>query len=116
MSSISWGRRDRYKFTSGGSLSGWVPPALPAIYAITYQRAPQDSPKSHTVLYFGESADLSQEAPALNQKVLASWIGTGGTVDDLYVFIHSMSGSTKVERNRVCQQLVLDYQPFANAI
>lgn len=116
MSCISWGRRDRYKFSSNGLLSGWIPPALSAVYAITYQRAPKDSPKSHTVFYFGESADLSQEAPALNRRVLESWLNTGGTLNDLSVFVHTMSDSTKVERTKVCQQLVLDYQPYANGI
>src|SRR5258706_6900640 len=102
--SISWGKSERYKFTPGGTFIGWTPPMVPAVYAITYKQDSQNKPNSHTVLYFGEAADLSQEAPSLNAKVLETWRDTGGEADDLYVFVHPMSGSTKSERSKVQQQ------------
>lgn len=112
--SISWGRRERYKFRTGGVLKSWVPPAGPAVYAITYKQDPHNKPKAHTVLYFGQAADLAEEAPNLNRKVLESWADTGGGVDDLYVFVLPMSGSSGYDRLKIQQQLVGDYRPFAN--
>ena len=114
MSSVSWGRRDRYKFVSCGVLSSWLPPTVPAVFAITYKQDPQKRPKSHTVLYFGESEDLSQQVSWINQKVMDFWKESGGTADDLYVFVHAMSGSTKYERSRVQERLIAEYQPHVN--
>lgn len=112
--SISWGKRERYKFNKGGALPVWSPPAIPAVYAITYQQDSDKQPKSHTVLYFGEVADMAQEAPAQNERILQSWRDTGGSPSDLFVFIHPMDGSTKHERVKLQQQLVLDYRPHCN--
>lgn len=114
MSVISWGRQERFKFSACGSLGGWVPPVMPAVYAVTYRRDPQRSPKSHTVLFFGECEDLSVDAHRIKQKVLDVWLGNGGSLDDLYVFVHPMEGSTKRERSRVQERLVLEYQPQVN--
>jgi len=112
--SVSWGRRQRYKFSNGGSLNIWVPPAFPAVYAITYKQDANNRPKSHTVLFFGEASDLSQEAPALNRRVLETWADTGGDPEELFVFVLPMHGSTRGERLRVHQELVGDYRPAAN--
>lgn len=112
--SISWGKRERYKFHKVGTLPDWKPPADSAVYAITYQADADKQPKSHTVLYFGEVADMAQEAPAINERVIESWRNTGGTPNDLFVFVHPMSGSTKQERLRLQQQLVIDYRPHCN--
>lgn len=114
MTTVSWGRRDRYRFVSSGALKSWVPPALPAVYAITYKKEPEDRPKEHTVFYFGDAADLAQEASGLNQKVLESWSSTGGSIDDLYVFVHTTANISDAERLRICKQLILDYRPHAN--
>jgi hypothetical protein len=112
--SVSWGRRERYKFASCGNLNGWVPPVVPAVFAITYKQDPHNLPKTHTVLYFGECEDLSKQAVSLNRKVVDFWMGNGGTEDDLYVFVHQMDGSSKFDRSKVQERLVAEYQPHVN--
>ena len=111
--SISWGRRQRFKFTAGGGLIGWTPPNTSAVYAITYKQDPQNKPKSHTVLFFGHSEDLSRE-PIQSRHVLDLWENNGGSANELYVFIHPMPGSTQWNRITVHEQLVSEYAPDCN--
>lgn len=113
MTTVSWGKRERYKFASCGALASWAPPAVSGVYAITYKQAPQKSPKSHTVFYFGESEDLSQQSPIL-KRVEQFWMESGGTVEELFVFVHLMDGATKYERTKVQDRLVTEYQPHVN--
>lgn len=113
---ISWGMQERFKFQSGGAFSGWAPPAVPAVYAITYKRDPHNNPKKHTVLYFGVSDDLSLQRPDLHHSIVRLHTESGGIVEDLYVFICPMSGSTRYERSRVHQRLIAEYQPHGNEI
>lgn len=115
MTTISWGKRERYKFASCGAFIGWSPPVVSAVYAITYKQDPDKKPNSHTVLYFGESEDLSQQAPAL--KIVEDfWMENGGILDELYVFLHPMVGSNKSERSTVQYRLVTEYQPHVNQL
>jgi hypothetical protein len=111
--SISWGRNERYRFTASGTLSGWVPPPLAAVYSITYKQDPHKKPKAHTVLYFGEASDLSQEITSVDQ-ILDSFVLHDLGANDLYVFVHPMPGSTKYERSQVQRALVGDYRPRGN--
>lgn len=111
--SISWGRTQRFKFTSGGALLVWRAPEIPAVYSITYKQDARNKPKSHTVFYFGESADLSKEEHSIGQ-ILANWKSSGGIIDDLFVFIYPMPGSSQYDRSLVQRSLVNDYLPRAN--
>lgn len=113
MSTVSWGKRERFKFSNCGAFLDWAPPVVSAVYAITYKQEPDRKPKSHTVLYFGESEDLSQQASVL-KRIEEFWTEGGGAPDDLYVFVHHMAGSTKFERSAVQNRLVSEYQPHAN--
>jgi len=113
---ISWGMRERFKFASGGSLGTWVPPALAGVYAVTYKQDPRNKPKSHTVLYFGESEDFSKLAASVCQRVVGLWKEGGGAADDFFVFFHPMSGSSQFDRHRIQERLIAEYQPHGNEI
>jgi hypothetical protein len=113
MSTISWGRQQKITFSSCGSLDNWVAPVMPAVFAVTYHRDPRNKPKAHTVLYFGESDDLSQHALSIKRQLVENW--EGNSLNDLFVFVHPMAGSTRIERARVQEQLVLEYQPYVNS-
>ena len=111
--SISWGMKERFKFTAGGALNHWSPQPHAGIYSITFKQDSQNKPKAHTVLYFGEAGDFTQESNSINQ-VLEGWEYRGGSVDELFVFVHPMPGSTRMERLRVQKALVGDYKPHGN--
>lgn len=111
--SISWGVKERFQFNSAGQLTSWKPPAIPAVFAITYNQS-ASKPKSHTVLYFGQSRDLLSEAPDLNGRVIDAWKNAGEDENQLNVFIHAMPGSTSTERYRIQEQLIAEYRPKCN--
>lgn len=115
--SVSWGRRSRFRFESAGEYSQVVlPPGTPAVFAITYKQDPVNKPKSHTVLYFGESADLSKDILERAKDIKETWLNTGGReAADLYVFYHPMPGSTLWQRNSVQNQLESEYDPPVNS-
>lgn len=112
--SISWGKRQRFKFNPGGTLNEWAPPMLPAVYAITYKQDPTNKPKAHTVLFFGQADDLSQQAARSHNHVLDFWANNGGNDSELFVFVLAMPDSTRWERSSVQEQLVSEYNPDCN--
>lgn len=111
--SISWGKRERFKFNSGGPLTSWEPPPVAAVYAITYRQDP-DRPKSHTILFVGQADDLSSKAPNLNGEVITAWKNSMHDIDELSVFVLPMPGSSQGERFRIQEQLVSEYEPKCN--
>lgn len=111
--SISWGIKERFKFTAAGSLKSWEPAPMSAVYAITY-RQNTDRPKAHTILFFGQADDLSREAHELDRQVIEAWKDSGHDVSELYVFVHPMPGSTSGLRAKVQEQLVAEYRPRCN--
>ena len=111
---ISWGVRQRFKFTAAGALATWAAPVIPAVYAITYKQDPERKPKSHTVLYFGQAEDISTQAAVYHRSVLEVWNDNGGDIGDLFIFIHPMPGSNSWERGQVHQQLIAEYGPECN--
>jgi len=112
--SISWGKSERFKFKGAGALINWSPETIPALYAITYKQDPQNRPKSHTVLFFGQAEVLAEQAPLYNQEILDNWTINGGRADELFVFIHPMPGSTQRHRLNAFEQLVEEYRPQGN--
>ena len=111
MKIVSFGKRSRMKFWSGGTLNQWQTFSGPAIYALTYKEDAQARPKSHTVLYFGETEDLAQ--PSIHSDLI-KWHENYHVNGDLYFFFHPMPGSTQYERAKVKQQLTLEYNPKAS--
>ncbi|MBX9686566.1 MAG: hypothetical protein K2X27_07675 [Candidatus Obscuribacterales bacterium] len=114
MSIISWGRTNRYDFSACGGLDSWVPEVRSGVFAITYRRDPVNKPKAHTVFFFGECENLPADISRIKSNLIQRWQEMGGTPDDLYVFVHPMNDSTKLQRAKVQQNLVLQYQPEAN--
>lgn len=113
MSTVSFGKRERIKFKAEGSLGQWRPASGPAIYAITYKQEPDSRPKSHTVLFFGESDNLADEVARIDQD-FGQWRQQYAQDAELFVFSCPMPGSSKFERSRIASSLVLEYDPKAN--
>lgn len=113
-STMSFGKRERIRFVAAGKLKDWRPSCGPAVYAITYQQDPEQRPKSHTVLYFGEAQDLTKQAQSISSDITQWWSDHGGKDEDLYMFFHEMPGSSSITRTQVQHQLVMEYDPQAN--
>lgn len=112
MKTVAFGKRERFRFTSGGSLLQWKPIQGPAIYALTYKQDPEKRPKSHTVVYFGEALDLSQ--PAVHKELMQWWEQNSDNRGDLFFFFHPMPGSSQYERISLRNQLAREYEPQGN--
>lgn len=111
---MSFGKRNRIRFTSGGALKEWHPSGGAAVYAVTYRPDAVSRPKSHSVVYFGETGDLSKQFPLIRDKVHAWWEQHGGTDAELFVFYHEMPGSSQNDRVNVQHQLIMEYDPRGN--
>jgi hypothetical protein len=114
MAAVSFGKRTRLRFTAGGALREGQPSCGAAVYAVTYQPDAVSRPKAHSVVYFGETGDLSKQFALIRDKVHAWWEQNGGTDADLYIFYHEMPGSSQHERVNVQHQLVAEYDPRGN--
>lgn len=114
MSTVSFGKRQRLKFRAGGTLKEWQPSGGAAVYAVTYKPDSASRPKAHAVVYFGETADLATQFPAIRENLHAWWEENGGANEELFMFFHEMPGSSKYERVTVQEQLVMEYDPRGN--
>jgi len=115
MSSVTWGKRNRYRFASCGQLSRLSAPILPGVYAVTYKQDPQFRPKAHTVLLFGHAADASRQLPMISDEIRRWWHESSTDAPELFVFLHPMPGSSGIDRARVQSELVAEYDPQGNA-
>jgi hypothetical protein len=112
--SISWGHKARVRFEAAGEVNKCAPPAVPAVFAVTFKQDAENKPKAHTVLYFGESADLSREIHERCELVRDNWTENGGRETPLFVFYHPMPNSTLWQRTTVQNQLISEYDPPVN--
>jgi hypothetical protein len=114
-STVTFGKRERLKFIAAGTLKQWQPAQVPAVYAVTYKQDAEARPKAHTVVYFGETADLSKQAASIHSEIRHWWDEHGGAHEgDLFIFFHPMPGSSQYERANIQHQLVLEYDPRGN--
>lgn len=114
--SISWGRHQRFRFDAAGNIENCVAPrGYPAVFAVTYRRDPSARPKAHTVLYFGESADVSTDVVKQCKSVRELWLNKGGNDSELFVFYHGMPNSSQWERAAVHDRLIAEYDPLMNS-
>jgi hypothetical protein len=115
MSSVSWGRRNRYRFAACGQLAHVSAPVLPGVYAITYKQDARRRPKAHTVLLFGQAADASKQIQPMSENIRRWWHEHSSEASELFVFLHPMPGSSEIDRARVQSELVAEYDPQGNA-
>ncbi|HIA50652.1 MAG TPA: hypothetical protein EYN91_00955 [Candidatus Melainabacteria bacterium] len=114
MSALTFGKRNRYRFMSGGTLEQWKPAGGGAIYAVTYKADAVSRPKNHTVVFFGETPDLSLQAESIRRELQKWWNENGGSNGDLFLHVHEMPGSSQFERISVQKQLISEYDPHGN--
>lgn len=107
---INWGG---VEFSSPELMSFWDPPRRSAIYSIMKKPDPINKPDTYTILYFGESEDLSDRGFSTHHK-RQCWINQAGSLANVHVGVHLMPGSTANERRQVESSLVNRYHPACN--
>lgn len=115
MPTISWGKRNRYKFGLCGQLASFRAPTAAGVYAVTYRQQPHFRPKAHTVVLFGEAEDISKQVDRISEDASRWWKEYSSDEPELFVFLHPMPDSTQVERDQVRAQLISEYAPHGNA-
>lgn len=114
MNSLTFGKRSRFTFMGGVTLRDWHPSGGAAVYAITYKPDSTNRPKSHTVVYFGESSDISKHSVDICNDLDSWWKDNGKGTSDLFIFIHEMPTSSRYERMHLQKQLTIEYEPIAS--
>jgi hypothetical protein len=84
------------------------------VYAITYKQDALTRPKSHTILLFGQAADVSKQLPQISDHVRRWWDEHSSDAPELFVFLHPMPDSSETDRTRVQSELVSEYDPQGN--
>ena len=106
--SITWGN---YSFDGPYQITGWNPPYRSAVYAIMKKAS---EPNSYTIIYFGESENLSERGFISSHHKYSCFIDEAGAESNLYIGIYLMPNSTQEERQAVESKLVSKYNPACN--
>lgn len=114
MNSLTFGKRTRFTFIGGVNLREWQPSGGAAVYAVTYKPDALNKPKTHSVVYFGESADIARQSADICEDLASWWQDNGQTKSELFIFTHDMPSSSRYERLNLQKQLATEYQPLAN--
>ena len=106
--SIKWGN---YSFEGPYRLSSWEPPYRAGIYAIMKKA---DKPNNYTVIYFGESGNLSDRGFVNSHHKYSCFIDEAGSESGIYIGTYLMPNSSASERQKIESELVNKFKPNCN--
>ncbi|MCK5283257.1 MAG: hypothetical protein KAK00_07650 [Nanoarchaeota archaeon] len=108
---ITWGKTKEVKFNGPYPIKDWDPPNRAAVYTIMKGA---DKEGYYSILYFGESENLSERGFYKSHHAYPCWINKAGSDSNLFIGIYLMPNSTREERREVEQSLISDYNPDCN--
>lgn len=112
---INIGVANTLSFSGPFQLKYWAPPQSAGLYAILkYTRGLLLAPDGWTVLYVGETGDLSERGFPSGHHAYPRWVYEAGSADNLYIATYMMPYSTPEQRRAVEKQLVTEYAPPCN--
>ncbi len=103
---ITWGE---VKFTSPVKATKWTPPKKAALYAIQYQKDPESKPDTFTLIYIGESGNLSERGFWKNHHKYDCFMKYAREESNLYISIFAMPGSREEDRKNKEQEVLSHY-------
>lgn len=109
--SIKWGN---YDFDGPFKLDDWEAPYRAAVYAIMYKNDPIGNPDTYSIVYFGESTNLSERGFPWSHEKSSCWERKAGSRGNLYIGVHYMPDSTGEDRREVEQALIQPFNPPCN--
>jgi len=86
-----------------------------AVYTIMCKDDPANKPNEFTLIYVGESENLSERGIFRSHQKYESWIKYAGSVQNLYVGIHLMPDSTPADRRQIKSDLIIHFSPDCNS-
>lgn len=109
--SIKWANVD---FDGPYSIKYWQVPCKAGIYAIMKKSDPQNNPNTYTILYFGESGNLSERGFVESHHKYYRWIKEADSEHNLYIGTYLMPNSSSEERRQIENQLIFACKPICN--
>src|SRR6185437_11494428 len=94
-----------YPFEGPRLLSGWTPPARPAVYAIMVKPDPDGKPETYAVIYVGHADDLSAEQFPFNHPRAECWIRRAGNRWRIYICTYEVPGGLPSHREQIMHEL-----------
>ncbi len=78
-----------------------------AVYAISI---PSGEPNTYTLIYVGESENLSERGFYRDHHKFGCWMSKAGTLDNIYISLHLMPNSTPEQRRTIETQAIGNWQ------
>lgn len=103
---------DSVQFSDPIRLNNWDPPFRAGLYAILIpDQAIQ--PKPFSVVYFGESGNMSERGFSSHHK-RSCWLTRAGNENNLWIATYLMPNSIEQERTTIESRLISKYRPPCN--
>lgn len=113
--SINIGISNPLQFSGPSLLKYWTPPKTSGLYAIlSFSNGLLLKPNTWSVLYIGETGDLSDRGFPTSHHAYQRWISASGSSDNLYIAAYLTQFLTPAQRRKYEQQLISEYQPPCN--
>jgi len=103
-----------YPFEGPRVLSGWTPPAIPAVYVILSRNDIEGKPQDYSVIFVGHSDDLSTVGFPFKHRRSPNWIERAGSKYNLHVAYFDIPGGLASHRQQICEELMAIYDPSCN--
>jgi len=104
-----------YVFDEPIPFGKWQPPKQPCIYAVLVHD-PKVKPKPYTVLFFGESDNLSDQAFFRSHIKYSCWTKQAGAEKNLFITQLKMPDVDGIQRKKILNALIQKYQPVCNEV
>lgn len=103
-----------HAFEGPVSMNDWSPPNRAGVYAIMIRSDPVGKPNTYTVVYLGESGNLSERGFWKAHHKYNCWLRLAGSAEALFIGTYLMPNSAEKERKAVENSLVERYKPGCN--
>ena len=103
-----------YPFEGPRALAGWTAPAVPAVFAILCRNDAERKPQQFSVIYIGQSDDLSGDRFPFRHRHAPAWIKRAGSKWNLHIAVYEVPGGLKSHREQIAAELISIYHPTCN--
>jgi len=102
------------EFTNPVKITQWDPPYRAAVYAIMRKKDPINKPNTYTLIYVGESGNLSDRGFYKSHHKYPCWTREAGVDENIYISVYLMPNSTEEERREIEGNIVKKIHPVCN--
>jgi len=104
-----------YVFDEPVPFTKWQPPKQPCIYAVLVHDS-RVKPKPFTIVFFGDSENLSDQSFFRSHIKYSCWLMQSGTEKNLFITLNKMPDTDPALRKKILNTLMKKYQPICNEV